>query len=106
MTKVQKIDITLEVPKADLVSMGRDAAARYCIEKLRHGAETKAHEVGGRVLLDRQPEFIIEEGSRLDTGGDWLLMAGRFEVEVPDSFDVAAQPGAVIASRNRILLPG
>lgn len=104
--KVQKIDITLEVPKADVVAMGRDAAARYCIEKLRHGAEEKAHEVGGHVITDRAPEFLIEEGSRLDIGGDWLLMAARFEIEVPDSFDAHAQPGSVVTSRNRILLPG
>lgn len=104
--KLQKIDILLEVPKSDLVALGRDGAARYVVEKLRHGAEDKAHEVGGRVVVDRAPEIMIQEGSRLDVGGDWLLLAGRFWLEVPDTFDVSGQPGSVVTSRNRILLPG
>lgn len=82
-----KIDILLDVPKADVERLGKAGAARYVMEKLRHSADAEAHKKGGHVVPTVMPELQIKTGAHplLHGGADVLLIAGRFAVDLPDS---------------------
>jgi hypothetical protein len=86
------MDVELAINEAmlaeNLFSTARkNALAADVVERCRVKAEQVAREVGGRLRLDRPPEFYIRRGSDLVEGGDYLLVASRWTVDVPNSFD-------------------
>lgn len=86
MSRRVKLDILLDVPKADVERLGKAGAARFVMEKLRHSADAEAAKVGGQVVTTVRPELQIQVGQNplLHHGQDMLLVAGRFAVDVPD----------------------
>ena len=92
--KTTYVDIELPVNEAGLYenitsTAQKNALAADLVERCRVKAEQVAREVGGRLRMDRAPEFYIRRGSDLVEGGDYLLVASRWAVDVPNAFDPA-----------------
>jgi|1185.fasta_scaffold24198_2 hypothetical protein len=87
-----QIDVHLEVPRGELLddvvsTETRDKLAADIVERLRDHADQVVRRVGGQLRTDRQPEFYLRRGSHFTEGGDWLLVASRWWVTVPNWFD-------------------
>lgn len=87
-----QIDVILPIPNGEIAdqirtTVEKNMVAAEIVENSRHGAETLAARVGGRVRTDRQPEWYIRRGSHFVHGGDYLLVASRWWVTVPNWFD-------------------
>lgn len=90
--KIVKIDIEQELPAGEFLDGFRSTqektiASKAIINQAREKADQEARLVGGRVRVDMKPEFYIRRGSHVLLGGDLMLVASRWSVEVPDSFD-------------------
>jgi hypothetical protein len=87
------LDVEVAVPSASLAdnlytTELKDELSAQLVEKCRVEAEQRAREVGGRVRTDRAPEFYIRTGGDLVTGEEFLLVASRWSVVVPNAFDM------------------
>lgn len=89
MTRIQKLDVTIEADVRELEALGKDDAVRALIEKLRMKADEAAESVRGRLRTDMQPELTFSKGTNVFTGQECLLVGSRWSVEVPESFQVA-----------------
>lgn len=90
--KTTFLDVELAVDDAALVenlttTEQKNALATDIVERCRVKADQEARAVGGRLRMDRPPEFYIRRGSDLVHGGDYLLVASRWAVDVPNAFD-------------------
>jgi hypothetical protein len=90
--KEAKIDVEVAINEAGLVenlytTERKEELSAELVEKCRVKAEAEVRLVGGRLRTDRMPEFYIRRGSDLVEGGDYLLVASRWHVDVPNSFD-------------------
>lgn len=87
MMKTQFLDTEISVPFSDIVSLGgAEEAFPIIMRRLREEADTIAHTAKGRVIATRLPETVVKRTSSLLLGGDLLLVAARWSVEVPESF--------------------
>lgn len=91
--KAQMIDVELAVARGEIAdslftTQDKNALATALIERVRGKAEEEARAVGGRLQTDTLPEFYIRRGSHVTFGGDYLLVASRWTVLVPDQFDM------------------
>lgn len=91
------MDVHLEVPRGELIdevrtTADKNAIAADLVERSRQHAEEVAGRVGGKLRTDRQPEWYIRRGSHVTEGGDFLLVASRWWVTVPNWFDPASMP--------------
>lgn len=86
MSKEAQIDVEMEVPVNDYL-VGDEAFARGLIEKMREKADAEARLAGGTLRTDRLPELNTMRATSPIFGGDLLLVASRWWVEVPESFD-------------------
>ena len=77
------VDVTLEVPAAELVRLSDPTAFLY--ERMRDRADALCAESGARLRTDRAPEVIVQEGRHPLLGLDVTLVASRWAVVVPDS---------------------
>jgi hypothetical protein len=89
-----QIDVELHEPIGHLLdeittTQAKNALSAEIVEKSRTVADQTAREVGGRVRTDRLPEWNTARKASLLLGGDYLLVASRWWVTVPDSFDPA-----------------
>lgn len=90
------IDVLLEVNSEDVVTRyenmttteAKEAMAQELVEASRVGAEERCREVGGRLRTDSKPEWHIRRGSHILVGGDYLLVASRWQADVPNAFDI------------------
>lgn len=92
-----QMDVHLEVPRGELLDIitstkDKDALAAALVERVRDHADKVARGVGGTVRTDRIPEFYIRRGAHVTDGGDWLLVASRWWVTVPNWFDPKSMP--------------
>lgn len=81
------IDVVIEVPRDDLRSHG-DNAPQWVLERMRGKADEVCAENGARLRTDLAPEFIIEDAEQKFTGVEYVLMATRWAVVVPESVQV------------------
>lgn len=85
----EQVDIELEIDFAEIRQIGNAAvASRQVIEKLRRGADEAAATVGGHVDATVTPEIVTSHKTSPLVGGDLLLVAARFAVEVPDDAQI------------------
>lgn len=85
--KTQFLDTEISVPFTDIVAMGgAEAAFPIIMRRMREEADTIAHSAKGNVIATRMPETVVKRTSSLLLGGDLLLVAARWAVEVPESF--------------------
>lgn len=94
-----QIDVELAIPQGEIVdavssTFGKNVLAKDIIDRVRQRADDEAHRVGGRLHTDRIPEFYIRRGSDVIHGGDFLLVASRWWVSVPNAFDPARAAAA------------
>lgn len=87
-----QIDVHLEIPRGEIAdeiytTEDKDALAAEIVERVREHAVVVARNVGGTVRTDRKPEFYIRRGTHVLSGGDWLLVASRWWVTVPNWFE-------------------
>lgn len=95
--KREKVEVRLEIPMSedDLTQMQDERFWREGMEYMRRQADQKAAEAGGYVVTDTSPEFTNPQvAAHPLLGGNWLLWASRWTVEVPESFHV---PSAIAA---------
>lgn len=98
--KREAIDVELEIPYAEIQRYpSQRAATREILGKLRHTAETKAAEVGGALASTVLPEIVIKRTSSILLGGDLMLVAARWQVDVPESFRPDAAQHAAFPGR-------
>lgn len=91
--KAAEVCVRMEVPlnEDDLKDMSDPAFMCQAIEYMRSEADKLAATVGGHVVTDRTPSFVPPQvTSHAILGGNWLLMASKWWVEVPDHVDVDA----------------
>ena len=83
-----QLDVTLEIQVMDDVAvMGDTDFWRGAMEKMREEADRLAATVpGARLRTDRPPEIISRLGSHNLLLGEWVLVASRWWVDVPESF--------------------
>jgi hypothetical protein len=92
--KSVQVDVLLRIPLGDddFTQIDKPDFWRQGMEMMRTQAETKAATVGGYVPTDRRPEFTEPQiSSHAVLGGNWLLWASRWWVEVPDSAQIHAE---------------
>lgn len=84
-----EIAVTLEVPLGDDIEQATtEWFWRSTMERMRTEAERVCAGVQGRVMTDRMPTILQPRiGEHPTFGGDWMLIASRWWVEVPDSFE-------------------
>ena len=92
--KTTFLDVLVEIDQADLLdglttTEKKDALSTEIVEKHRTKAEQECREAGGRLVVDTAPQFSVSRGSNVLLGGDFILTASRWTVEVPESFDPA-----------------
>jgi hypothetical protein len=81
------IDVELEIPYSEIIRYpSQEAATELILGKLRHAAEGKAAEAKGELVTTVLPEIVIKRTSSILLGGDLLLVAARWMVDVPESF--------------------
>lgn len=90
--KIVRIDVELPVEKGEIAdhlytTEAKNRLSAALVERVRGKADEEARAVGGRLLTDSLPEFYLRRGSHVVFGGDYLLVASRWKVEVPESFD-------------------
>lgn len=82
-----QIDIQMEVQVTyDLDSAADPRFWAEATEAMLHKADEVASSVGGRVRTDRPPEILSKIGTHNLVGGEWVLVASRWWVDVPDDF--------------------
>lgn len=91
------LDVEVAIPSAGLAdnlftTELKDELATEVVEKCRVKADEVARGVGGRVRTDRAPEFYIRTGGDLVSGEEFLLVASRWAVRVPNAFDETRAP--------------
>lgn len=85
--KNQFLDTEISVPFTEIVAMGgAEAAFPVIMRRMRQEADSIAHTVKGHVVPTALPETVVKRTSSLLLGGDLLLVAARWTVEVPESF--------------------
>jgi hypothetical protein len=85
--KVELLDTEIAVPFTDIVAMGGgEVAMPVIMRRMREHADTLAHAARGHVMPERMPEIVVKRTSSLLLGGDLLLVAARWSIEVPESF--------------------
>ena len=88
------LDVHLEVRVPDQVDEtgGDPEFWRQAIERMREKADEMATAGGGRLRTDRAPEMLSKRASHMLVPGAWILMATRWHVDVPESFDADRRP--------------
>ena len=88
------LDVRLEVRvPQDVDETGGDPAFwRQAIERMREKADEMASATGGALRTDRPPEMLSKRASHALVPGAWILMATRWHVDVPESFDADRRP--------------
>jgi hypothetical protein len=89
--KEARVAVRMEVPlnENDLKDVSDPDFARQGMEYMRRQADELAASVGGRVVTDRLPSFTEPRlTSHAVLGGNWLLWASMWWVEVPDHVDI------------------
>lgn len=76
------IDVTLEVPAAELARLDDPTAFLY--GRMRDRADALCAENGARLRTDRAPEVVVQEGRHPLLGIDMTLVASRWAVVAPD----------------------
>jgi hypothetical protein len=85
--KIQSLDTEIAVPFTDIVALGgAEKAFPIIMRRLREQADTIAFSAKGRIIATRMPETVVKRTSSMILGGDLLLVAARWSVEVPESF--------------------
>jgi hypothetical protein len=92
-----QIDVHLEIARGEIAdhiynTKDKNVLAAAIVERVREHAERIASGVGGTVRTDRAPEWYIRRGSHVTQGGDFLLVASRWWVTVPNWFEPTTQP--------------
>ena len=90
--KTAVIDIESAIPEGELLdgitsTRAKEILAKELINSHRERADRVAREVGGTVRTDWKPGWYIRRGSHIVFGGDFILAASRWQVNVPDNFD-------------------
>jgi hypothetical protein len=88
------MDVDLEIPNADILSMGDSvSASKEIINRLRIKAEQVCREAGPGVQLrtDHAPEIVTKQAMSPILGGEFFLVGSRWACTVPDNFDPANQ---------------
>jgi len=90
--KTTKIDIESAIPEGEMLDVltstqAKNQLAKELINSHRERADRAAREVGGTVRTDWTPEWYIRRGSHVTFGGDFILAASRWQVDVPNNFD-------------------
>ncbi len=89
MTRVERVAVRLDIPLSedDLANLHDPLFWRQGIESMQRQAEALAAQAGGRLLMTRKPAFTEPQvSSHVLLGGNWLLWASMWYVEVPESF--------------------
>jgi hypothetical protein len=90
--KEVQIDVEMELP-ADEIQAGDRDFARQAMERMRDHADAVAREQGCTLRTDRLPEFNVMRamtpGRPLQAAEEVILIASRWWVDAPDSFDPA-----------------
>lgn len=85
--KTEFLDTEIAVPFTDVIALGgAEAAFPIIMRRMREHADTIAHSKKGHVVPTAMPETVVKRTSSLLLGGDLLLVAARWAVEVPESF--------------------
>lgn len=85
--KTEFLDTEIAVPFTDIVALGgAEAAFPVIMRRMREQADTIAHAAKGHVVPTVMPETVVKRTSSILLGGDLLLVAARWSVEVPESF--------------------
>jgi hypothetical protein len=90
--KTTKIDIESAIPEGELLdsitsTRAKEQLAKELIDSHRERADRAAREIGGTVRTDWKPQWYIRRGSHVTFGGDFILAASRWQVNVPNNFD-------------------
>jgi hypothetical protein len=89
--RTERIVVRFDIPLGDQDKQNlKDADFwRQGIESMQRQAEALAREAGGHVITTRKPAFTEPQmSSHPIVGGDWLLWASMWYVEVPDAFEL------------------
>jgi hypothetical protein len=81
------LDTEIEIPFSDIERLGRSDATELVLKRLRLKAYDVAASVKGELVPTVMPEIVIKRTSSVLLGGDLLLVAARWTVDVPESFD-------------------
>lgn len=85
--KTEFLDTEIAVPFTDVVALGgAEAAFPVIMRRMREQADAIAHSARGHVIPTAMPETVVKRTSSVLLGGDLLLVAARWSVEVPESF--------------------
>lgn len=86
MKRVQ-LDTEIEIPFTDIEALGRDRATDIVLKRLRLKAYDVAAEVKGELVPSILPEIVMKRTSSVLLGGDIMLVAARWTVDVPEAFE-------------------
>jgi hypothetical protein len=81
-----QIDTEIEIPFDDLARLGRDGAVALVLNRLRLKAYDEVSQVKGEIVSTILPEIVVKRTSSVLLGGDLMLVAARWTVDVPESF--------------------
>jgi hypothetical protein len=85
--KRQALDTEVEIPYQEIAAYGSaELAQEQILGHLRRKAIEEAEKKHGRLAATVLPEIVIKRTSSILLGGDLLLVAARWQVDVPDSF--------------------